>query len=197
VKYSLPILFAIGTALCWGLYGPTVSNARDSEKPPRWSPFKPYVFIGVAYIVLGCGGGALGMQVKGDSYNFAGPERAAATWGFLAGSLGALGALSLTSAMLSFPTGVKPKPELVMPIVFGGAVTITAIVAVIQSKNLAGVNPLMWVGMGLVVCGVVMVAYFTPHPAHAGAAPGSAHTRIDAPTDPTTVESTTSGRSSG
>jgi hypothetical protein len=188
VKYSLPILFAIGTALCWGLYGPTVSNARDSERPPRWSPFKPYVFIGVAYIVLACGGGMLGMQVKGDSYNFTGVESNAATWGFLAGSLGALGALSLTSAMLSFPTGIKPKPELVMPIVFGGAVTINAIVAMIQSKNLAGVNPLLWLGMCIVVCGVVMVAYFTPHPAPAGAAPGSAHTRAEPHGDPAAVE---------
>ncbi len=185
MKYTLPIIFAIGTAVCWGMYGPTVANARDTEKPARWSPFKPYVFIGVAYLVIACGGGALGMQVKGDNYSFfGGEESAATTWGFLAGTLGALGALSLTSAMLSFEG--KPKPELVMPIVFGGAVSITALVSVLQSKSLSSANPLLWVGMLLVVVGVVMVASFTPHggPGH-GKKPGESHaaTPAEAPAE--------------
>lgn len=190
MKYTLPILFALGTACCWGLYGPTVANARDTERPPRWSPFKPYVFIGVAYLVIAVGGGAFGMQVKEDSFDFAGDQSAAATWGFLAGTLGALGALSLTSAMLSFEG--KPKPELVMPIVFGGAVTLTAIVSLVQSRNLAGANPLLWVGMVLVVAGVVMVAYFTPHggPGH-GKKPGEEAHAVAPAEAPATSDSST------
>ena len=161
MRFTLPVLFAMCTALCWGLYGPTVANARSTEKPPAWSPFKPYVFIGVAYLVLACGGGLLGMNLRGDSYQFGGAQSSAAIWGFAAGTLGALGALSLTAAMLSF-TG-PPKPQLVMPIVFGGAVTITAIVSLLQTRSAATASPWLWAGMVAVVVGIVLVAYHTPH----------------------------------
>jgi len=159
MKIPLPILFAIGTALCWGLYGPVIGNARNSEG--LWSPFKPYVGIGLAYIVWAFLGGLVAMALKGDNYDFFGEQSAAGTWGFYAGTLGALGALSLTSAMLSFDG--PPKPLLVMPIVFGGAVSITAIVSVIQHRSTASPNPWLWVGMVGVVVSIVLVAYNTPH----------------------------------
>lgn len=162
MKISLPILFALGTALCWGLYGPVVQYARSPEK--LWSPFKPYVGIGLAYIVIAFIGGLIAMKLKGDSFQFTGEESAAGTWGFAAGALGALGALSLTSAMLSFAG--PPKPQLVMPIVFGGAVTITAIVHVIQQRAVANASPWLWVGMVGVVISITLVAYHTPHGSH-------------------------------
>ncbi len=172
----LPILFALGTALCWGLYGPTIQNARSTTG--AWSPFKPYVFIGVAYLVWACAGGLMGMKVKGDVYVFGGDQSPAMIWGFLAGTLGALGALSLTSAMLS-----GGKPLFVMPIVFGGAVTVTAIVSIIQMKGASHVNPLLWVGMVSVVVGVVLVAMYTPH-GHPPKKPIVEQTHIDSETSP-------------
>jgi len=164
MKNQLPILFALGTALCWGLYGPTIGNARSPEK--LWSPFKPYVGIGVAYLVWALVGGLVVMWLVGDKFSYSGKHSAAGIWGFAAGTLGALGALSLTSAMISF--GGPPKPQLVMPIVFGGAVCITALVSVLQNRS-AGTNPWLWVGILLVATGIVLVAANTPHggPAHA------------------------------
>ncbi len=164
MKHTLPILFALGTALAWGSYGPVLGHARSPEK--LWSPFKPYVGIGLAYIVWAFVGGLIMMKVKGDSFAFSGAQSDAGTWGFLAGTLGALGALSLTSAMLSFDG--PPKPQLVMPIVFGGAVSITAVISVIQHRVS---HPLLWVGIGLVFIGILLVAYTTPHgkPGHGGA----------------------------
>lgn len=162
MKNMLPVLFALGTALCWGLYGPTLANARSAAK--LWSPFKPYVGIGLAYIVWAFIGGMIVMKLKGDTFNFTGEQSAAGTWGFAAGTLGALGALSLTSAMLSFQG--PPKPQIVMPIVFGGAVSIAAIVSVIQVRmqgHESPFNPWLWVGIvGMAVC-IVLVAYNTPH----------------------------------
>lgn len=177
---QLPILFALGTALCWGLYGPTIANARSATK--LWSPFKPYVGIGLAYIVLAFIGGLILMKVKGDSFDFFGEQSAAGNWGFLAGILGALGALSLTSAMISFDG--PPKPSLVMPIVFGGAVSVTAIVSAIQFRT---ANPMMWVGMALVVAGVVLVSKNTPH--HAKKPDHTPETSISAPADEPGAES--------
>ena len=51
----IPVLFALSTALCWALYGPTLAKSRSLIG--EWSPFKPYVFIGVAYLVWAIGGG--------------------------------------------------------------------------------------------------------------------------------------------
>lgn len=157
---TLPILFAIGTALCWGCYGPVIGNARSPQK--IYSPFKPYVFIGVAYLVIAIAGGLVMMKLNGDSYSYTeeGHSRAA-IWGFLGGTLGALGALCLTSAMLSFQG--PPKPQLVMPIVFGGAVSVTAIISVIQTHSARTASPWLWVGMVGVVVSIVLVAANTPH----------------------------------
>lgn len=167
----LPVLFAIGTAICWGMYGPVIGNARSATG--AWSPFKPYVGIGLAYIVFAFLGGLVAMYFKGDSFNFFGDQSAALKWGFLAGILGALGALSLTSAMISFDG--PPKAQLVMPIVFGGAVSITAIVSLVQHKGVGSASPWLWVGIVGVVVSIVLVAYNTPHGGPHKPAQGESH----------------------
>ncbi|MBC7817782.1 MAG: hypothetical protein IAG10_12895 [Planctomycetaceae bacterium] len=156
---KLPVIFALLTALLWGLYGPVLGLARAAEQ----SPFKPYLLIGVAYLVLAIVGGAIGMKVTNVPFSF---SSAGLTWGLISGSLGALGALTLTLAMFSFPTGMKPRPEIVMPIVFGGAVTVTALTNLFMARGQAGAHgtsPWLWVGiLGMAVC-IVIVAYNTPH----------------------------------
>lgn len=173
---NLAIVFALATAFFWGVYGPALGKAR-SPKPPSqggWSAYKPYVFIGVAYLVWGCLGGLAAMKVFGDSFSFSGTQQPAATWGFIAGSLGAFGALTLTFAMMNAGKA-QAGPGLVMPIVFGGAVTVTAITNLVIMRGHAAASPLLWVGMLLVAAGIVLVARFTPHAgphaAPAGAAP--------------------------
>jgi hypothetical protein len=54
----------------------------------------------------------------------------------------------------------KPIPELVMPIVFGGAVTIVGIHAAITH---GGMRPMMGVGILLTGVGIILVASNTPH----------------------------------
>ncbi len=148
-----PLMFAILTAVCWGCYGPALALARTQLA----SPFKPYVAIGIAYLVWGIVGGLIGMSIKGDNFSFSG---AGAIWGFVAGSAGALGALTLTFAMF---TGGAAMPHVVMPIVFGGAVTVTSLISALQERQLpAG----LLVGIGIVFIGIVMVTTNTPqtHP---------------------------------
>lgn len=147
-----PILFALLTAVCWGFYGPTLAQARGALA----SPFKPFVFIGLAYLVWGVVGGMVGMGVKGDSFTLNGPG---AVWGFIAGSLGAWGALTLTLAMF---TGGMAMPQVVMPVVFGGAVTVSAIYAVATQRS-GSTSPWLWVGIAGIAIGIVLVAYNTPH----------------------------------
>jgi hypothetical protein len=150
MNLPIPVLFAMATGLFWGLYGPAVAQSRAAES----SPFKPYVMIGVAYLIWGILGGLIGMKLKGD--DFSQWTGKGITWGFIGGTLGAFGALTLTLAM--FKGGV---PHVVMPTVFGTAVTVSAIYGVATSR--AQVNPMLYVGIvGLAIC-MVMVAYFTPH----------------------------------
>lgn len=155
MKLFLPILFALCTALCWGMYGPTIGNAQSRV----WSPFKPYVFIGIAYLVLAIGGGLVAMYLRGDSFSYSGDFYPAAKWGFLAGCLGAAGALFLTSAMMIS----KGNALLVMPIVFGGAVSVTALYSAWKLSGHTTINLWLWLGMAMVVTGVVIVAINTPH----------------------------------
>lgn len=175
-KMLIPILFALGTALFWGCYGPTIGNAQTPRidgkpllPPHGWTPFKPYVFIGIAYLVIAIAGGLAMMKIKGDSFSYSaavpGVEGlthfSPAKWGFLAGALGAFGALCLTTAMMTS----RGNALLVMPIVFGGAVSVTAIVSIwkLRATGPIEISPLLWVGMGLTILGVVLVAMNTPH----------------------------------
>ena len=152
------IFCALCVAICWGLYGPTLSNARSVNR--EWGPFKPYVFIGVAYLVIAIVGSMLMMKFAfNDNFDYTGKYIPAMKWGFLAGCLGALGALGLTFAL----TKAGGKPAYVMPIVFGGAVTVNAIVAYYSLHQGESVNPLMWVGMLLVAVGICLTAGYTPH----------------------------------
>ena len=152
---KLPVLFALLTALFWGMYGPALGNARSGLA----SPFKPYVAIGIAYLIWGVVGGIGGMQVKGDDFSFSGMG---ALWGFIAGTLGAWGALTLTFAMF---TGGTAIPQVVMPIVFGGAVTVSAIVSVLTVKSTHAPSSLLWIGIVVIGVGIVLVAGNTPHAA--------------------------------
>lgn len=176
----LPVLFAMATALCWGLYGPMLSAARDADPviASVKSVFKPFVAIGVAYLVIAVGGGLVGILFRGENFSFFHPTTSKATMlAFAAGSVGALGALTLTTAMA---TG--GKAHTVMPIVFGGAVTVTALVSLVRTGADAKSHPWQWVGIGLMIVSAVIITMNTPH----GPA---AHARKQAPSAGSPAES--------
>ena len=172
MKTYLPFLFAMGTAMCWGLYGPTLGKARLADSD--LSPFKPYVGIGIAYLVIAIVGGLIGMWYKGDSFESVG---AGGFWGLAAGVLGALGAFSLTLCMFN---GGARIPHAVMPVVFGGAVTITALYTIWSSGGKLQASPMLWVGILGMLVSVVIITMNTPH-----AAPGGgSHARTESQAQP-------------
>jgi hypothetical protein len=162
MKLLLPVMFAVATALFWGLYGPILAKARTAEG----SPFKPYVMIGVAYLVIGIFGGIIGMLVNRESFEFTGMG---VRWGLAAGVLGALGALTLTWCMFS---GGSRVPHAMMPIVFGGAVAVTALYTVVSSGGKLHASPMLWVGIVGMLISIVIITTNTPHPSPA-AKPGA------------------------
>ncbi|SFJ19995.1 EamA family transporter [Planctomicrobium piriforme] len=140
----LGLIFAIATAIFWGLYGPSLGKART----PGESPFKPYIFIGLAYLIWGMIGGIVAVKVSGGNFSFK-PE--AVKWGFIAGTLGAFGALTLTMAMFE-----AKDARLVMPVVFGGATAVSAIVGTLMARQYH-IPPAQLVGFVLVIVGVVLI----------------------------------------
>jgi hypothetical protein len=168
MKSLLPFIFALGTALCWGLYGPTLGKARLADAD--LSPFKPYVGIGFAYLAIAIGGGMIGMWYKGDNFS---PTGASGLWGLAAGTLGALGAFSLTLCMF---TGGARIPHAVMPVVFGGAVTITALYTIFASGGRFQISPMLWVGILGMLISVVIITMNTPHAAPSAGGATSAAT---------------------
>ena len=147
------LLFAVATAVFWGLYGPALGKSRI----PGETPFKPYVFIGIAYLIWGCLGGAVAVQLSGDGFSF--PPKAG-LWGFIAGSLGAFGALTLTYAMYQ-----AKDASLVMPVVFGGATSVAAITGLVLQAQ-AGkmhIDNRQIIGFIFVVVGVVLIQKYSAH----------------------------------
>ena len=177
---SAAIFWALSVAFFWGLYGHALQNGRSPER--EWSSFKPYLWVGIAYLVIAVVGGAVMMKIQGDNFSFTGKYRPAMTWGFIAGAVGAIGALALTFALVKS----KGNAALVMPIVFGGAVVVNALTSMyrIGSDPEHPTNPLLWVGMALVAVGIVLTARYAPHgappkkvdtvAAEAGATPATA-----------------------
>ncbi len=150
------LLYAASVALFWGLYGPALAQSRTA----LLSPFKPYMMIGLAYLVWGVLGGLVGMWWKEDTFAFTG---AGTLWGLIAGSLGAFGAFALTLAMFA---GGSRMPHIVMSIVFGGAVTVSALVSVWRTREEGLGNAWLWLGISGMLISAVLVAYNTPqeHP---------------------------------
>ncbi len=172
------ILSALAVAFCWGMYGSALANARSSsDSPVTWGPFKPYIFVGMAYLVVAIIGGSLMMKfVFKDSFDYSGGYAPARTWGFLAGCLGAFGAFFLTLAVVK----ARGNAAYVMPVVFGGAVTVNAIASYFNLPPGQRTDPRMWIGMLLVAVGVVLTAKFTPH-GHAAKKPQAAVEELAAP----------------
>jgi hypothetical protein len=59
-----------------------------------------------------------------------------------------------------------------MPIVFGGAVTVNALISAYRFRGHANISPLLWIGMLIVAVGIVIVARNAPH--HAPKPPSAA-----------------------
>ena len=141
------ILFAIGAALCWGVYGPALHKGQTL----LGSPLKALFCVGIAYMVIGVLVPLLGLGGLGG-FNSGG-----SIWSGLGGALGALGAVCIIWA---FKSG--GLPNYVMPLVFGGAPVINVIVSMATHPPKNAVNPLLYLGFLLAIVGAGMVLYFKP-----------------------------------
>jgi hypothetical protein len=156
---ALVILFTVMTAICWGIYGPTLHKGQMAMAGSR---LRPFLCVGLAYFLIAVIVPYLLLAVSPaldpGAWNVSGT-----IWSLAGGAAGAIGALGI---ILAFNFG--GKPIFVMPLVFGGAPVVNTFVALTKSGMVGEVGALFIAGLILVAAGAVTVLIFAPRaPAHA------------------------------
>ena len=159
------LLFSVLALSMWGTYGVwlhSAASAMNTGGDPNFR-YKAYIFVGVAYFFVAILCPVVVMLLKGANWTFP----AKGIWLSLgAGSVGALGAFFVLSAMGS----VSSKPwmiPVVMAVVFAGAPIVNAIVAMIvhpPDVGWLGIKPQFWLGIVLAATGATMVTVYKPKP---------------------------------
>ncbi|MCI0357589.1 MAG: hypothetical protein L0211_03775 [Planctomycetaceae bacterium] len=158
-------IFAFGTALFWGTYGPLLS--RGHHLMGTEGRFRPFICVGVAYLLVAIVGPIVVMYTtgidKGDGL-LAGWTFRGILWSTIAGAVGALGAFTLIMAL---GYGGPSSPVYVMPIVFGCAPVVSAFTAM-YLNNTFKISPFFAAGLLLVGVGAVTILITAPPPPKKG-----------------------------
>lgn len=179
------LLFAYLTVFSWGVYGVLLHLGRSGMPAGAELPhagLKAFLWVGVAYFVVAIVGPLLVLKARGSNFSF---DAAGIRWSFIAGVAGALGAFTLILALgaAAAPVakgggGFGPSAAAaVMPIVFGGAPIVNAIVAMLMHPPEGGIKavPLPFViGILFAASGAYLVAKFAPSNRGPAAKPASA-----------------------
>jgi len=144
------IVFALGAALAWGLYGPALHQGQVQ----LGSPMRALLCVGVAYFLIAVLVPVISLSYQGQLQGFTMKGSVAAT---LAGTLGAAGAVCI---IFAFRAG--GLPTYVMPLVFAGAPLVNVIFSMWLHPPKVSPNPLLYLGFVLAATGAGLVLYFKP-----------------------------------
>jgi drug/metabolite transporter (DMT)-like permease len=144
------IIFALGAALSWGLYGPALHNGQVQLA----SPMRALLCVGVAYFLIGVLVPIASLSSQGGLHGFTMRGSLAA---MLGGALGAAGAVCI---IFAFKYG--GLPTYVMPLVFAGAPLVNVLFTMWQHPPKTTPNPLLYVGFLLAATGAGLVLFFKP-----------------------------------
>jgi uncharacterized membrane protein len=144
------IAFALGAALSWGLYGPSLHRGQVA----LGSPLRALLCVGVAYFLIGVLFPVFSLYSQGQLNGF---NNSGVVWATAGGVLGAVGAICIIYAFRS-----GGLPTYVMPLVFGGAPLVNVLFSMLLHPPKTAPNPLLYVGFLLVAAGAGLVLYFKP-----------------------------------
>lgn len=162
-------LSILTTAFCWGVYGVVLHKGQHLMNESRLLPF---ICVGLAYFLIAVLVPGVWLYLSGEKGNW---TATGTLWSFIAGAVGALGALGIILA-LTF----GGKPVYVMPLVFGCAPVVNTFTTMYMTRT-HNMNPVFIAGLILVITGAAMVLLFKPAvpQAHATAAAVSELTFAD------------------
>lgn len=144
------ILFALGAALSWGLYGPVLHRGQVE----LGSPMRALLCVGVAYFLIGVLVPVTSLSMQGGLQGF---TMKGSTFALIGGVLGAAGAICI---IFAFKNG--GLPTYVMPLVFAGAPLVNVLFSMWIHPPKHSPNPLLYLGFVLAAAGAGMVLYFKP-----------------------------------
>jgi uncharacterized membrane protein len=145
------IIFALGAALAWGLYGPALHRGQVL----LGNPLRALLCVGVAYFLIGVLVPVVGLWQQGELQQ--GFTTRGVTGATLGGALGAIGAVCI---IFAFKSG--GLPTYVMPLVFAGAPLVNVLFSMWLHPPKVAPNPLLYIGFVLAAVGAGMVLYFKP-----------------------------------
>lgn len=158
MKNMAYVLLSVGLViLSWGAYGNLLKAGTDAMGVPPSSDvshFLPFIFVGVAYFVIGVAAAGAFLAWRGEPGNW---SAGGIFWSFLAGAVTAVGALGVILAMT---TG--GSPIYVMPLIFGGAPVVNTLLTMWMSKSHREATPWFYAGLILVIAGAATVLVFNP-----------------------------------
>jgi uncharacterized membrane protein YhhN len=140
------ILFALGAALSWGLYGPALHRGQVE----LGNPMRALLCVGVAYFLIG-------VLVPVITLSSQGQLMKGSVGATVAGALGAAGAVCI---IFAFRSG--GLPTYVMPLVFAGAPLVNVLYSMWLHPPKTSPNPLLYLGFVLAAVGGGLVLYFKP-----------------------------------
>jgi uncharacterized membrane protein len=144
------IIFALGAAVAWGLYGPILHQGQVQ----LGNPLRALLCVGVAYFLIGVLVPVATLSTQGGLGGFTAKGSTAATIG---GALGALGAVCI---IFAFKSG--GLPTYVMPLVFAGAPLVNVLFSMWLHPPKTSPSPLLYLGFVMAAAGAGMVLYFKP-----------------------------------
>jgi hypothetical protein len=146
MKLPAVLGFTALTFCSWGVYAVLLHHG---QKDMARAMLKPFVFVGIAYFFIAVlfPGAILSQKGEKGHWSFGG-----VVLSFLAGSVGALGALGVILAL-----NFGGKPAYVMPFVFGFAPVVNTLVTTAINKSFRDIKFLFVVGLVFVILGAVGV----------------------------------------
>ncbi len=144
------VIFAIGAALSWGVYGAMLHRGQVLLA----NPLRALLCVGMAYFLIGVLAPVAMLSSQGGLGGF---NKGGATWATLAGALGAVGAVFI---ILAFKSG--GLPTYVMPLVFAGAPIVNVIVSMMLHPPKESPSPMLYLGFLMAAGGAYIVLYFKP-----------------------------------
>ena len=149
------LAFVFITFICWGVYGPVLHHGQEGMGiPGQRSSLRPFVCVGIAYFLIAVLYPVVVLVTKGESGHW---TTFGFVWSFVAGAVGAVGALGI---ILAFKLG--GKPVYVMPLVFGLAPVVNTVVTGLMSRTIKQASLLFYIGVVIVAVGAAGVMYFKP-----------------------------------
>jgi hypothetical protein len=188
------LMFVAGAILTWGAYVVTIDQGRSYMAgikqagkpltPPAVAAMRAFLFIGLAYCVLGVVVPLIYMAVnKVDPVQYPQDPRflSKGVWlSFIAGLLGAAGALCIVFAV-GAARKANVSPGAVASLVFCFAPIVNVLISLIIEPAAKRPSPLFFLGIVLAAAGAGMVLYYKPAPAPHHAPPTASTPPLKAP----------------